>query len=219
MGGAGVDPDRGSRPRRRTEAERRADRAAVDDPDRVFTAGLRYLEARSRSVDETRRRLRDAGYRPELIETALDRLISLGLLDDAAFATAWVESRDRAHPRGERALRQELRRRGLADSVIDEALAGRSAGPSAAFSGPTEGHTADPDEQAARRLIGRRSAALGRVADPRARRQRAYALLARHGFPPELAARVATEATADREVDEVDVGETAGDEGTGGREG
>lgn len=201
MGGAGSEPDRGSRHRRRTEAERRADRAAVDDPDRVFAAGLRYLEARPRSVDETRRRLRGAGYQPDLVETVLDRLIEVGLLDDAAFAAAWVESRDRTHPRGERALRQELRRKGLADSVIDEALGGRSAG-LAATGGTADDQAVDADEQAARRLIGRRRAALGRIADPRVRRQRAYAVLVRNGFSTELAARVATEAAAGADVDE-----------------
>ena len=34
------------------------------------------------------------------------------MLDDEAFARAWVESRDRARPRGERALRAELRQKG-----------------------------------------------------------------------------------------------------------
>ena len=41
------------------------------------------------------------------------RLTELGMLDDATFARAWVESRDRARPRGERAIRDELRRKGI----------------------------------------------------------------------------------------------------------
>ena len=94
-------------------AERRARRAAVDDPAVVLEAAARFLEARSRSVDEVRRRLASAGYRPELIDGAIDRLTELGMLDDEAFARQWVESRDRARPRGERALRDELRRKGI----------------------------------------------------------------------------------------------------------
>ena len=45
---------------------------------------------------------------------------------------------------------------------------------------------------AARRLLDRNERALGRVADPRQRRQRAYALLARNGFDPETCREAAT---------------------------
>ena len=97
---------------RESRDDRRARRAAVDDPAAVLAAGARFLEARPRSADEVRRRLREAGYRPDLVEGTLVRLAELGYLDDAAFARAWVESRDRARPRGARALRDELRRSG-----------------------------------------------------------------------------------------------------------
>ena len=60
-----------------------------------------------------RRRLTSAGYRSELVEGAIDRLIELGMLDDDVFARSWVESRDRARPRGEHALRDELRLKGI----------------------------------------------------------------------------------------------------------
>ena len=42
------------------------------------------------------------------------------MLDDEAFARAWVESRDRARPRGERAIREELRLKGVDRTVIDD---------------------------------------------------------------------------------------------------
>src|ERR1041385_8804168 len=101
--------------RRRKESftERRERRAAGDDPAVVLEAAARFLEARSRSVAEVRRRLTTAGYRSELIDAAIVRLGDLGVLDDEAFARAWVESRDRARPRGERALRDELRVKGV----------------------------------------------------------------------------------------------------------
>ena len=106
-------------------------------------AGLRFLEPRARSTAEVRRRLISAGYRPELIETVVSRLTELSMLDDAAFAREWVRSRDRAHPRGERALRSELRSKGLSDEVIAAVLAGRD-DPADGDVGPT------PDEDAAR---------------------------------------------------------------------
>jgi hypothetical protein len=48
-----------------------------------------------------------------------------------------------------------------------------------------------PDEVAAHRLLARHASALARISDPRARRQRTYALLARNGFDPEIASRLA----------------------------
>ena len=179
--------------RRETLVERRERRAAVGDPAVVLEVAARFLEARPRSVEEDRRRLTSAGYRSDLVEGAIDRLADLGMLDDDAFARAWVESRDRARPRGERALRDELRLKGIDRSVVDRVLEERrTRGPAAL----------DQDRIAAERLLERHARALRRVAEPRRRRQRAYALLARNGFDPEtcrvMAARVTVE---DQELD------------------
>lgn len=162
--------------RRESPAAARERRAAVDDPELVLAAALRFLEVRSRSIAEVRRRLTGAGYRGDLVEGAVARLVELGMLDDAAFGAAWLESRDRARPRGERALRQELRIKGLDGALVDTLLGERA------------GADADVDRVAAERVLARHAAALARVADPRARRQRAYALLARNGFDPETCA-------------------------------
>jgi regulatory protein len=178
-------------------AERRAKRAEVDDPNVVLEAALRFLEARQRSVAEVRRRLAQAGYRPDLIDAAVQRLGDLGILDDEAFTAAWVESRDRARPRGERALRRELAVKGVDRGLIDEALSLRR---------PEPGGDADPDVPAAERLLARHTAKLSRERDPRVRRQRAYALLARNGFDAEIAARLAAAFVAEpeRTVDDED---------------
>jgi regulatory protein len=163
--------------RRESYAERRERRAAIDDPDVVLEAAARFLEARSRSAAEVRRRLGQAGYRADLIEGAIARMTELGMLDDSTFARSWVESRDRAHPRGERALRRELSLKGLQRELIDEVLDERRDAP--------DGDPAGVDLAAARRLLARNARTLDRVADPRTRRQRAYALLARNGFDSE----------------------------------
>jgi regulatory protein len=179
--------------RRETYAEQRERRGAVEDPQVVLEAAARFLEARSRSVAEVRRRLTSAGYRTELVDGAIARLADLGMLDDEAFARAWVESRDRARPRGERALRDELRLKGIDRSIIDTVLDDRRM---------ADDPTAVPDRGAAERLLAKNARTLERIADPRRRRERAYALLARNGFDPEtcreMAARVAsTEETLD----------------------
>ena len=161
---------------RESIAEGRARRGAIDDPEVVLAAALRFLEARPRSADEVGRRLTGAGYRAELVAGAIERLVELGVLDDEAFARAWVESRDRARPRGERALRAELFRKGIDRELADDLLEER------------EQTRPDADAEAARRLLERHASALARILDPRARRQRAYALLARNGFDSDLAA-------------------------------
>jgi regulatory protein len=185
----------------------RARRAEVDDPNVVLEAALRFLEVRQRSVAEVRRRLARAGYREELVTGVIARLGDLGVLDDEAFARAWIESRDRAHPRGEHALMLELRQKGLDASTIAGALrtrredAVRWNAETGDGTDAEEGPGASADEAVARKLLARHARALDRIVDPRARRQRAYALLARNGFGPEVAAAVARELLAANDAD------------------
>jgi SOS response regulatory protein OraA/RecX len=114
------------------------------------------------------------------------------MLDDAAFAAAWVGSRDRARPRSARALRAELRLKGVPADDVEAALAAREArassdepGPDGPPPAPAPGERASSlaaDLEAAARLLDRRGPSLLREADPRRRRAKAYALLARNGF-------------------------------------
>jgi len=173
--------------RRPSIEERRARRADIDDPDVVMEGAAAFLAVRPRSVAETRRRLRHLGYRHDLIEQVVERLIALGYLDDEAFARAWIESRDRARPRGEPALRRELALKGVERETVGRLLQERGAAP---VDGDVSDGISSPDRAAAEQLIERRRAALMREADPRKRRQKAYALLARNGFDPGTCATV-----------------------------
>ncbi|MFI5261163.1 MAG: regulatory protein RecX [Candidatus Limnocylindrales bacterium] len=177
--------------RRATVAERRERRAAVEDPAVVLDAAAAFLAVRPRSIGETRRRLASLGYRSVLIEHVVERLTTYGYLDDEAFGRAWLESRDRARPRGTMVLRRELLAKGLANELVTTLLEERDAGggqdevplPASAAGAPSTG---DPALAAARHLLARRRSALVRESDPRRRRQRAYALLARNGFDPDV---------------------------------
>lgn len=175
------------RARRETLGERRARRADVEDVQVVLEAAARFLEARPRSVAEVRRRLGSAGYRAELVELAVGRLGELGLLDDHGFARGWVESRDRARPRGEHALRRELALKGVERAVVDDVLASRRGEDRDDWQrGAGDDARTDPDRAAADRLLERRRAAVFREPDPRLRVRKAYALLARNGFSPDV---------------------------------
>jgi regulatory protein len=186
-----------ARARRIDPAQRRERRAAVEDSAVVMEAAAAFLTVRPRSVDETRRRLRHLGYRHDLVDQVVTRFIEIGYLDDEAFARAWIESRDRARPRGGEALRRELSLKGVDRAVIDAVIEGRDALPAAdPDPGTPPGPT--PDEHAAARLLARKAAALSRETDPRRRRQRAYALLARNGFSPDVISAALGRETADQ---------------------
>lgn len=214
-----MSSDRSAHPRKPTLAERREQRAAVDDPAAVLDAAARLLEARPRSVAEVRRRLTRLGYRADLVAAAVTRLLELGFLDDEAFARAWVESRDRARPRGEHALRRELGLKGIAAAQINATLAERRDAGSKPWPGTADGNDAPTgvDEAAAERLLGKRLPAILRERDPRRRQQRAYALLARNGFAPDVCSVVARRVLAAEVADDEDDEGTGdeGDEGTG----
>ncbi len=81
---------------------------------------LNYLSFRPRSREEVRRYLRRKETPPEIIEAALARLDRLDYVNDRAFAGFWIETREQFSPRGARALKNELRMKGVEREVVDE---------------------------------------------------------------------------------------------------
>lgn len=73
-------------------------------------------------------KLTQRGFPEDVIVRVLDRLAGVGLVDDAAFAEQWVESRRIHAGKGRRALLVELHNKGVSDDLIDAALAGVDAG-------------------------------------------------------------------------------------------
>jgi regulatory protein len=101
---------------------RPAERTREWTADSLYAYGLRLLGYRARSEREVRQRFQQRGAPRELIDGAIERLKAGGLVDDEAFAQAWVESRRRASPRGDRMLQRELSQKGVARPTIDTAL-------------------------------------------------------------------------------------------------
>ena len=96
-----------------------------DNPGQAFSdalaVSLRFLSYRPRTVQEVRRRLTKDFAEPT-IEATLAHLLKCGLLDDAAFAVQWRNSRERRRPKGRKAIALELRRLGIDQEVIDSTL-------------------------------------------------------------------------------------------------
>jgi regulatory protein len=153
-------------------AARRELRGQLTDPAPVMEAAAAFLAVRQRSVSETTKRLAQQGYPSALVEDVVTRLIEMNYLDDELFARSWVESRDRARPRGEQGLRRELALKGVPRDIVDNVMAQREE--SAAGE--------DPDLAAAAALLSRKRHALEREPDTNKRRHKAYGLLARNGF-------------------------------------
>lgn len=133
---------------------------------------------------KTRAQLADALRRKNVpddaAERVLDRLGEVGLVDDAAFAEAWVQSRRAGRGLASKALRAELRRRGVDEDTAGEAV-----------------DSLDPEEEAAtaRALVDRKLPSTRRL-EPATRFRRLAGMLARKGYPSGLVTRVVKEALA-----------------------
>lgn len=183
----------GGRSRTRTPAEREEARlraaaaaaAAVEaDPESVArTVLLNALTGQARSRKELSDRLAAKEVPEDVATRLLDRFTELGLIDDEAFAHAWVESRQRTKGLAPRALAQELRRKGIADDEAKSAL-----------------EQIDDDDQrlAARALVDRKLRTLRNVDKVTATRRLA-GLLARKGYSSGLAFSVVREALGERD--------------------
>ena len=90
----------------------------------AYTKVLGFLSYRPRSSAEVATYLKKRQVPAETIDTVIDRLQRAGLLDDDAFARYWVENREQFRPRGARALRSELRRKGVPPTAVEKALEG-----------------------------------------------------------------------------------------------
>jgi regulatory protein len=96
---------------------------ASDLEEKAKKIAIGFIEYRPRSLQETRRHLKKKDYPEDVIEHVLERLEAVELLNDTAFARYWVEQRETFKPRSKMALQQELRQKGVARDVIEEAVA------------------------------------------------------------------------------------------------
>ncbi len=141
--------------------------AAQADVEAAYRTALRAIERRSFARADLGRRLRRKGHAPEAVEAALARAAEQGLLDDAAFAANYVETRG-ARGRGPLRLARDLAAMGVERGVVDRALAAHA-------------RDAEPDGRVPLALAAKRAAQLGEL--PRhVRRRRVLAYLARRGF-------------------------------------
>jgi len=149
-------------------------RDAQDPEARARQICLRLLTAAPRTHAQLAQAMHRGGVPAEAAEAILVRFADAGLIDDAAFARAWVESRHHSRGLSKRSLSAELRRNGVENEQIREAV-----------------DTLDPEQEVAtaRRLVERKMAST-RGRPPETRVRQAAGMLARKGYPPGLAFRL-----------------------------
>jgi regulatory protein len=184
-------PEEDGYARAKPRAERQAETRPAPESDPAEQARqicLRLLAARPRTRSELAVALRRRGIDAEVVTAVLDRYDEVGIIDDAAFARAWVTSRHHGRGLARRALGSELRQRGVDRELVGEAL----------------GEVDDETEAAtARALIERKVRAASGNIPPDALLRRLVGTLARKGYPPGLAIRVVKEALAAAADDQV----------------
>jgi len=89
---------------------------------RCFNAAAHYLSYRPRSEPELRERLHQRGFDSDSVEAAITRLKEQGLVDDIAFAQFWKDNRESFSPRSQWLTKLELKRKGVADDIIDQVV-------------------------------------------------------------------------------------------------
>lgn len=141
--------------------------AAAADAEAAFRTALRSLERRAFASSDLARRLRRKGHPGPAVDSAIERATALGLLDDAAFAANYVQTRT-TRGRGPSRLAADLAAMGVERWIIDQAIA-------------AEWNEGNDRSAVPRGLAELRAAQLGNL--PRAvKRRRLLAYLARRGF-------------------------------------
>lgn len=186
--------------------------AAVMGPDAdaeavARTILLTQLTGQARSRAELADKLAKKKVPADIAERLLTRFEEVGLIDDAAFARAWVQSRQPGRGLARRALAAELRRKGIDPDVAADAL---------------DQVDADAEAETARLLVRRKLHSM-RQLDQATVTRRLTAMLGRKGYPSGVAFTVVrdelhaarAEEVADMEVEDV----AAGDGENGGQDG
>ena len=124
---------------------------------------------RDRTVSELRSALERKRVEPEAIDHAVEELTASGLLNDARFAACFAHDKRVLERWGSERIERELHRRGVPPELVEEAVSSRGR---------------DQELPAAIELLGAR---LGTPPRSDGERQRAWQLLVRKGYEPELA--------------------------------
>ncbi len=93
-----------------------------DTREKAYLRAVKFAGYRPRSEAEVRKKLTEVGFADDVVEETVNRLRENGLLSDERFARDWVDNRATFKPRSRRVIAMELRQKGVADEIIQDAL-------------------------------------------------------------------------------------------------
>ena len=97
-------------------------RTVLETPVAIRRSAMDLLARREHSYAELQRKLRQRGASGDMAEVELDRLVEDGLLSDERFCEAYIYALSQ-RGYGPARLREELRQRGVPESLVERSLA------------------------------------------------------------------------------------------------
>lgn len=150
-------------------------RPTTDDPAaKAREICYRLLAARARTRQELEDALRRKEIPEDVAQAVLGKFAAIGLIDDSAFAESWVRARHTHQGLGRRALATELRRKGVADELVAEAV---------------DAVDGEAEEDRARQLVRKKLRTMGGL-EEQVKIRRLVGMLARKGYAEGMAFRV-----------------------------
>lgn len=149
--------------------------------DRAKTTILNILSMVAKTQSQLEQRLTEKGHSPEVIEEAINRMIEVGVIDDAAFARNYTSSLHDGRGLARKAISRELHQKGIDQETIEEAL---------------ESIDLDAERERAVDLVRKKARSTANL-DPQARVRRLVGMLARKGYPGNIAFSVVKEVLAE----------------------
>lgn len=104
--------------------ERLRDILEQSEREQAMNKAVAYVSKGMHTAKQVEKYLKDKKYPDFIVKQVLQRLIDVGYIDDGSFAKSYVNGRKNV--KGARLLKAELKLKGVAESVIDEALEGFS---------------------------------------------------------------------------------------------
>ncbi|MGM7703328.1 recombination regulator RecX [Pseudalkalibacillus sp. Hm43] len=93
-----------------------------DEFQKGLNLSMNYLSYRMRSIDEIRQYLKKKEFEENTIQAVIERLKELGYLDDLEFAKMFIRSKITTTKKGPKALKQDLKQKGVSDPIIEDAM-------------------------------------------------------------------------------------------------
>lgn len=138
----------------------------AEEKHKAYLLALRYLGIRPRTRQQVTKYLQEKGFPPGLSDEICKRCEQQGYINDEAFSRQWVSERLRLKPRSSYVLRMELKQRGVAGDIVEEAVGAISR---------------EEELEAARKLAAKRLRSSDGPPDPDTERK-LMAMLMRKGF-------------------------------------